>query len=289
MIEELFRFVTIVDEGSITKASKKLFLTQPALSLSLERLENALQLKLIKRNTRHMTVTADGIAIYTVSKKILSLWEGMKNTITKTPLSIGMYDNASLRSASFFSTEKDNKYSFDITIDSSTKLQQYLKQGILDLCICVIHPTQEKLPEAILVKKIDEPLIPVSRKRWDDTPLSEIPFILYNNGSLTREHINVSFKKQNITPHVVAQSTSISFMKELAILKKGVALLPKNVVQYELKNKDLVEQILPIGWKRTVGLYLPKGGSLEKESKIVQDLWESFIKWEHLLIQTGIQ
>ena len=36
MIEELKRFITVIEENSITKAAEKLFITQPALSLSLK-------------------------------------------------------------------------------------------------------------------------------------------------------------------------------------------------------------------------------------------------------------
>ena len=49
MIVEIERFIATVDRGSFTKASEMLYLTQPALSLSIARLEKQVGAKLFKR------------------------------------------------------------------------------------------------------------------------------------------------------------------------------------------------------------------------------------------------
>ena len=49
-------FVTVVDEGNITRAAEKLFLSQPALSYRLRHIEKALGHSLLLR-------TAEGIAL----------------------------------------------------------------------------------------------------------------------------------------------------------------------------------------------------------------------------------
>ena len=51
-------FVTVVDEGNITRAAEKLFLSQPALSYRLRHMEKALGHSLLLR-------TAEGIALTT--------------------------------------------------------------------------------------------------------------------------------------------------------------------------------------------------------------------------------
>ena len=49
MTIEIERFIETVNQGSFTKASRVLYLTQPALSLSIARLEKEVGTKLFKR------------------------------------------------------------------------------------------------------------------------------------------------------------------------------------------------------------------------------------------------
>ena len=217
------------------------------------------------------------MAVYATAKKVLSLWENMKDPSKRNDkkeiITIGMFDNAALKLASFFS--KKDTIHFEMIIDSSKKLQQYVKQGLLDICICVVNIQNKQISEANLMFTAEEVLVPVSSKEWDNN-IKEIPFILYNSNSETRNYIDNTFQKNNINPIIVAQSTSTSFMKELALNGIGVALLPKNFVQNEIKEKRLFIQELSLEWKRTIGLYLPKGGSLTSEAKLITNVWSYF-------------
>src|SRR5260370_16325221 len=52
--------VTIADELSFTRAAKKLFVSQPALSRKIGELETSLGVKLFERSTRQVTLTKAG-------------------------------------------------------------------------------------------------------------------------------------------------------------------------------------------------------------------------------------
>lgn len=65
-------FVTIVNEKSISEAAKKLYVTQPAVSSSLKRLEMHLETSLIERSSRHFHVTEAGLKVYEEAIQILS-------------------------------------------------------------------------------------------------------------------------------------------------------------------------------------------------------------------------
>ena len=71
MITEIERFIATVDRGSFTKASQILFLTQPALSLSIAILEKEIGVKLFKRIGKHLVLTKDGILLIVVHKNLL--------------------------------------------------------------------------------------------------------------------------------------------------------------------------------------------------------------------------
>lgn len=81
-IETLKNFAEIVDSGSITAASKKLYVTQAALSLQLKNLEKEFGAVLIIRTAHKMELTSAGIALYKRAKCIGEAADSMKSEIT---------------------------------------------------------------------------------------------------------------------------------------------------------------------------------------------------------------
>src|SRR5271170_7682411 len=59
---QLRYFVTVADEGQMTRAAKRLHIAQPALSQAIAQLESELQIKLLERHARGVTLTPAGEA-----------------------------------------------------------------------------------------------------------------------------------------------------------------------------------------------------------------------------------
>lgn len=68
---QLEYFVTLVDEGSFVRAAARLFISQPALSQQIQRLEERVGVELIDRSVRPFAMTAVGERIYIEARKIL--------------------------------------------------------------------------------------------------------------------------------------------------------------------------------------------------------------------------
>lgn len=64
LLPDMAVFVTIVESGSFTAASKKLGITPSAVSKKLSRLETALSVKLLERTTRKIAISEAGHATY---------------------------------------------------------------------------------------------------------------------------------------------------------------------------------------------------------------------------------
>jgi LysR family transcriptional activator of nhaA len=73
----LYYFLTISKEGSIVKASKKLHLTQPALSHQLKILEQDLGKNLFDRVGRRLIINKDGESVKAYASKIFRHSEEM--------------------------------------------------------------------------------------------------------------------------------------------------------------------------------------------------------------------
>lgn len=72
-LKQLNYFVTVVNEGNITSAAKKLFMSQPPLSTQLKLLENELGCVLIERGARQVQLTEAGRTLYNYANKLLEI------------------------------------------------------------------------------------------------------------------------------------------------------------------------------------------------------------------------
>ena len=62
-------FVAVVEEGSFSGAGRKLFRTQPAVSLALKRLEAELGEKLIDRSSKSLVLTDAGRLVFEYAQR----------------------------------------------------------------------------------------------------------------------------------------------------------------------------------------------------------------------------
>lgn len=60
----LYDFYIIAKEGNITKAAEKINVSQPNLSRSINTLENTMNLKLLNRTNKGISLTKDGLELY---------------------------------------------------------------------------------------------------------------------------------------------------------------------------------------------------------------------------------
>ena len=78
-VRHLKIFVSVVQNNSITKASKELYLTQPAVSLAIKELEETYQTKLFSRINKKLYITDAGEKLYEYALSILDLYKKMED------------------------------------------------------------------------------------------------------------------------------------------------------------------------------------------------------------------
>lgn len=82
-LEQLNCLIAVVEEGSISARARRLNLTQPPVSLQLQRLEAQCGVRLLERGSRKIRLTEAGKSLYDTAKRIQSLTlaaqEDMKN------------------------------------------------------------------------------------------------------------------------------------------------------------------------------------------------------------------
>lgn len=80
----LISFIEAVNRSSMAAASRHLKITPAAISKHILSLETSLQVQLLKRSTRHIDLTAEGLLYYEHAKRILESYEEAEAAISHT-------------------------------------------------------------------------------------------------------------------------------------------------------------------------------------------------------------
>lgn len=80
--KELLYVKTVADEKNISKAAKKLFMAQPSLSQSIQRIEEAVGTPLFNRASSGLTLTFAGERYYHMASQILKIYEDFELEIS---------------------------------------------------------------------------------------------------------------------------------------------------------------------------------------------------------------
>ena len=101
---ELYRvFKEVAEVGNITAAAQALYISQSAVSQSIKQLERDLQTRLFARNSRGVTLTAEGQMLYEYVRSAMGLLETGEEKLSQTrelqmgQLTIGASDTVSSR------------------------------------------------------------------------------------------------------------------------------------------------------------------------------------------------
>lgn len=71
---QILQFVTVVHNKSITKAAEELFVAQPAISSTIKKIENVLNVQLFTYENKQLRLTEAGEKVYKIFSEILALY-----------------------------------------------------------------------------------------------------------------------------------------------------------------------------------------------------------------------
>lgn len=136
--------ITLAEEGSFSKAAKKLFVTQPSISQLIKNLEVQLGMPLFDRSTSPIRLTPIGQAYYDAAKKIQATERELENRVSEInelktgTLTIGTtpFRGSCLlpKSLAAFCREFPG-VKLDVVTTNVETLQSLLLSGEIDICI----------------------------------------------------------------------------------------------------------------------------------------------------------
>ncbi|MBD7910741.1 LysR substrate-binding domain-containing protein [Clostridium cibarium] len=290
-IKRLVYFVTIVEEGNISAASKKLHISQPPLSNQLKVLEEKLGIKLMERGSRNITLTEGGKLLYRRAKNIINLAEATKKELedfengVQGTLSLGTVSSSgaillSRRVIEFH--EKYPKISFHIHEGNTYELLELLTAGIIEMAI-VRTPFNMDNFNGIFLE--EEPMIAVMKKEFDWNEdarsivlkeLEDKPIILYRR---MKSLIVSSCNKEGFDPVIFCENDDSRTTLMWAQAGLGIAIIPMSAFKI-IKSEDLIYKIIDNKELKTnIGAIWMKNRYL---SSIAKSFIEIFSKNERL-------
>ncbi len=255
-IRHLNTFVTVCECESITGAAKKLFISQPAVSITIRELENEYGVKLFERSTRKRTLTEIGNEIYKHSKKILAMFDDMRLEITDKKTHQALRVGAGIAFGKLmlpalvqeFKSQKDNCEIY-ITIDSSEVIEPMISLGELDIAFMegTTHsPVLERfeLSSSPIVAVCHKDHIFAKNTKITPSMLASENLLLRERRSPTRDAVNSYFSQHGLSFRPKWESSSALALLEAANEKHGIAILPLDHFCY-FKISDLVVLNVP--------------------------------------------
>lgn len=290
MISELKTFVAVVELKNFTKAAQALNMSQPSVSIHIKNLENMFQTTLINRSVKQkkIIITDNGYKLYARAKEILDLIDvtnyelSTESTTLKGSLKIG----ASLTIGEYllpeFLTYFSKKYP-EVYIELVMKNTSNICNGIHNLSYDIGFV--EGLPisgdltqhcfyedQMVLVSPSSYPCI----KEISD--LSSIHWISREEGSGTREYLNIYLSKNQIHPEYMMVLGSNYAVKQAVKRGLGMTVISKLVVEEAEKRGELNIHDLGESFTREFSYIIPKNIIPTSVTKIFLNELEEFYK-----------
>ena len=77
--EQLEQLLKVLECGSISKAARKLYISQPSLTKNIAQLESEYGIKILTRTSKGIELTEEGINFVFYAKQILTATNGLNN------------------------------------------------------------------------------------------------------------------------------------------------------------------------------------------------------------------
>lgn len=263
-------FYTVANAGNISKAAKELYISQPAISKSIQKLEESLNCKLFLRSSRGVLLTEEGSLLYDhVREAFESLSEGEEKLKRSIELGFGhLQIGVSTTLCKYLLLpylkefiHQNPHVNISIKCQSTYETLKLLDENKID--IGLIGKTENLKGISFYPLETIEDIFVANNEYLDnlkargvnrDQILENSTLMLLDKNNITRQYIDDFFQENHIT---VADSIDVSNMDLLIDFAKigvGCACVIKNFVENELADGTLLEIPLPIDIpKREVG------------------------------------
>lgn len=295
-LKQLHTFYILVTSGSLSKASERLFITEPAVFMQVRSLEQHIGYKLIDKMGREIRLTDLGEIVYGYCKKIFSSVEEMKTVIEEFKekragvLRLGMAKSL----LNYFMPvilppfmERYPNVKVQLEEDSTMGLMDGLLNSSYELVLSARIPYPRRLVAFVPFTTSRLYLIASPQNGLKEKgpikveELRTIPIIVRDKRSAVRYIVMSTLERAGIRPPISLEAGNTELIKQLVKGDKGFSFLPDLCVRDEVRRKELsIIEIDGLDLVFNIDIFYVRNKDLSTQAKSFLDYLLSIRKGE---------
>ncbi len=282
-------YLAVVDEGSFSRASEKLFRTQPAVSLAVKRLEEDLGEQLIDRSSRELKLTDAGQTVLDYARRFENLRHEMLTSLDELrDVSAGLLQIGANESTTVYLLQHLRQFrqlypkvKVRVRRCRSSQIPDLLLSGELEMGAISYRPVQKRIvSQVIYTDRLCFVCSPqhrlATRKSVSIKELGLETFIAHNVVSPYRQVVLQEFQQHRIPLNMDIELPTVESMRKLIQQNEGVSFLPRMCVDQDIRQGTLCEvQVQELQVKRKIRLVYPRKRVLSRAAKAFLELLKS--------------
>lgn len=259
---ELYKyFYFVASEKNLTRASQKLFISQPAITQSIKKLEEQLGYSLFYRTKHGMELTEAGLILYDYlkcpiecmlegNKKVMEELEE-KNKIIRIGAGNTLVKNNVIEPLKKFK-DKYPDITIEITDGATSDLLKLMNNNLLDIVILNMPVLEENPFHIEIVEKAQDAFIASKSfqeykdKTFSLKDLNNLPLVLQKSTSNSKRFLEKLCKKYGVELKPSYELLTYSLVQDFVKSGLAIGFINKNHIKKELETKELYELKLDI-------------------------------------------
>jgi LysR family tcuABC transcriptional regulator len=245
-LKQLRYFTQIIESGSLVKASRQLYIAQPALSQQLAKLEGEVGKALMTRSPKGMAPTENGLALYHHAKYMLRQLDQALSIARDESgamhgmVSVGLPATTQLALGLPLMRRMRERYPsilVNVVEGMSGHLGQMMRLGQLDLAVLFasdVAPGLKVEPllqeELFVILSAHSTLVAKRRTSITLEEASKLPLILPTTAHGLRRRVASEFERRDLAIHVTAEIDSFSLLMSCVMDGMGATIKPMAAV-----------------------------------------------------------
>ena len=244
--------LTVLREGSITAASKKLFVSQPALSQTIKQIEQDLGATIFDRTCDPIALTYAGQRYVEAAQRMLDIDRNLRAEIAEAKkevhgrMRVGISTQRGLQLLPLVVPEFASRYPYiriELVEHGSDTLERLTAEGECDIAFLTTDEKPNRLAYALIEN--EEVVLMAARstqlahRHADGEPIdiaeaAEEKFVSLRAGHSVRTVQDRLFARHRFHPHILLETGNLEAAKHVAARANAVMLCPKVYIENSL-------------------------------------------------------
>lgn len=291
-IRQMRAFLSVAQCRSFAEASELLHMTQPALSVAIRNLEEAVGGRLFARTTRSVELTPEGRGFYPVARRLLSDWDQALDDLSRRfslkqgKVSVAVMPSFAMNQfpgalVAFQQSNPDINLTIEDVVMES--VIDAVRSGHADLGITFEPDQLDGVDFIPLFRDRFVALLPpgsplAARRQLEWRALAAQRFIAMNRGSWSRATTDQAMAEAGVQPRHLLEANQLATIGRMVSVGLGVAAVPQLCQQHMESMGVICRPINRPRIERQVGLFTRRRHPLSQAASVLCEHLQAYFR-----------